>query len=51
MLINKRRICLLDVLYKIIAKVLVNRMNKVINELIGREQTGFMKGRYIGENI
>ena len=50
LLINKRPICLLDVIYKLIAKVLVTRMNKVIDKLVNRNQTGFMKGRYIGEN-
>ena len=50
LLTNKRPICLLDVIYKLIAKVIVIRMNKVIDRLVHRSQSGFMKGRYIGEN-
>ena len=49
-MVNKRPICLLDVIYKIIAKVLVNRINKVIKKIVHGDQTGFIKGRYIGEN-
>ena len=48
---NKRPICLLDVVYKIAAKVLANRMSKVIDKLVFRDQTGAIKGRYIGENL
>ena len=48
---NKRPICLLDVVYKIIAKVIANRLSKVIDTLVHNNQTGFIKGRYIGENI
>ena len=48
---NKRPIVLLDTLYKIVAKVLAGRMSKVIDKLIGNDQTGFMKGRNIAENI
>ena len=51
LLANKRPICLLDVLYKLIAKVIANRLQNVIEKLINKDQTGFMKGRYIGENI
>ena len=48
---NKRPICLLDIVYKLIAKVLSNRLSKVICSIINRDQTGFLKNRYIGENI
>ena len=51
MLKNKRPICLLDVLYKIIAKVIAIRMARVIDLLISSDQTGSLPGRYIGENI
>ena len=47
---NKRPICLLDVVYKIIAKVIASRLEKVVGKLIHRCQAGFMKGRFIGEN-
>ena len=48
---NKRPICLLDIVYKIIAKVIANRLSSVIDKLVHNNQTGFIKGRYIGENI
>ena len=48
---NKRPIYLLDIVYKLIAKVLSNRLSKVICSIINRDQTGFLKNRYIGENI
>ena len=51
LLTNKRPICLLDVLYKIVAKVMANRLCKVIGKLVNSSQTGFMKRRYIGENV
>ena len=51
MLKNKRPICLLDVVYKILAKVLANRLAGVISKLVHENQTGFIKGRYIGENV
>ena len=51
MLQNKRPICLLDVIYKLIAKVVANRLAQVIGKLIARSQTGFLEGRFIGENI
>ena len=48
---NKRPICLLDVVYKILAKVIAIRLEMVIGKLISRNQTGFIKGRFIGENL
>ena len=48
---NKRPICLLDIIYKITAKVITNRISSVINKLVTPEQTGFIKGRFIGENL
>ena len=37
--------------YKIAAKVIASRVKNIITEIIDRSQTGFIKGRYIGENI
>ena len=37
--------------YKILAKALANRLQKVIGHLIYEEQVGYIKGRYIGEEI
>ena len=48
---NWRPITLLPVDYKILAKVLANRLKKVIHKIVNRDQTGYIKGRYIGENI
>ena len=48
---NWRPIALLNTDYKIGAKCIASRLKNVINNLISNEQTGFLKGRYIGENI
>ena len=48
---NWRPICLLNVDYKIATKAIANRVKKVLPKLFHNSQIGFMKGRYIGENI
>ncbi|MEM9078968.1 MAG: reverse transcriptase family protein, partial [Bacteroidota bacterium] len=48
---NKRAICLLDIVYKIVAKVMANRLMTIISKLIVPDQTGSIRGRYIGTNI
>ena len=48
---NWRPISLLNIDYKIATKTLANRMKAILDSIISREQTGFMKGRYIGENV
>lgn len=47
---NYRPISLTNVDYKIFTQVLANRLQKVANRVIGREQSAYIKGRYIGEN-
>ena len=42
---------LLNVDYKIASKVITKRLEKVLTFLINPDQTGFIKGRYIGQNI
>jgi hypothetical protein len=46
-----RPISLLNVDYKIFAKLLASRLQKVISGIINENQTGYIKGRYIGDNI
>ena len=48
---NWRPIALLNIDYKIAAKTLANRFKYVLHSIISPEQTGFLKGRYIGENV
>lgn len=46
-----RPICLLNVDYKWFTKVLTNRMAPIANKIIGKNQTGFIKGRNILEGV
>ena len=48
---NWRPLTLLNIDYKILAKLLANRMKKVLPDIIGDQQTGFMENRCITENI
>ena len=48
---NWRSISLLNTDYKLLAHVLAARLKKVINKIISPEQTGYIKGRFIGQNI
>ena len=42
---------LLNIDYKILTKALAKRIEKYLPKLINSDQTGFVKGRYIGQNI
>ena len=48
---NWRPLTRLNVDYKILAKVLANHLHEILDKLIHIDQSGFMKGRYIGENL
>ena len=47
---NWRPITLLNVIYKLASGCIAERMKLILNKLISNDQTGFMSGRYIGEN-
>ena len=42
---------LLNVDYKILAKVIGQRIESTLSSLIHTDQTGFVKGRFIGQNV
>jgi hypothetical protein len=46
-----RPLSLLNTDYKILTKVLANRLQIVINNLVAFDQSGYIKGRFIGTNI
>lgn len=48
---NWRPISLLNVDYKIASKALAMRVEKIIHKLINTDQSGFVKGRFIGESV
>ena len=48
---NWRPISLLNTVYKIGSGVIASRLKRVLEKLIDLDQTGFMSGRYIGDNI
>ena len=48
---NWRPISLLNVIYKIGSTCIANRIKSVLPQLIHPDQTGFVKGRYIGDNL
>ncbi|MCU7801037.1 MAG: reverse transcriptase family protein, partial [gamma proteobacterium symbiont of Lucinoma myriamae] len=51
MLKNWRPISLLNTSYKLASSCIAERLKKVLSKIINEDQTGFIAGRYIGENI
>ena len=48
---NWRPVILLNVDYKIATKTIALRIEKMLPHLINRTQTGYVRGRFIGEGI
>jgi exonuclease III len=48
---NWRPISLLNTTYKIVSSCIANRLKRVLPKIIHESQRGFLKGRYIGENV
>ena len=48
---NWRPVTLLSVDYKILAKIIAKRIEPVLPKLIHSDQTRFIKGRFIGQNV
>ena len=47
---NWHPLTLMNTDHKILSKILANRMKPVLNSLIGTQQSGYMEGRFIGNN-
>ena len=47
---NWRPITLLNTAYKIASGCIANRIKQVLDQLVSTDQTGFIEGRFIGEN-
>ena len=48
---NWRPISLLNIGYKILSGIIARRIKKFLPMIINPDQTGFMQGRFIGDNI
>ena len=51
LVINQRPITLLNLSYKIIAKLLARRIVDITKNIVSFTHTGFIKGKYILENL
>jgi len=48
---NWRPLTLLNIDYKILAKAIGQRIESILSSIIHSDQTGFIKGRFIGQNV
>ena len=48
---NWRPITLLNIIYKIASGCIAHRIKSVLDTIINEDQTGFLSGRFLGENI
>ena len=48
---NWRPISLLNTDYKLLAQCLAQRLQKVLPDIISKDQNGYIKGRFIGNNV
>jgi len=48
---NLRPISLLNIDYKILTNIIAKRLDKLLLKLINPDQTGYLKGHYIYENV
>lgn len=48
---SSRPITLLNLDYKILSSILANRLNKVIENYIDEDQTGFIGGQFMKDNV
>ena len=48
---NWRPLCMLNVFYKLVSGVIAMRINSILDTIIHENQSGFVRGRYIGDCI